>query len=241
MWPVIFQEKHLDENKPRLLAVSAHPDDVEFTSGGSLARWAGEGWAIHLVVCTDGSKGSQKPEDRPLSLATIRREEQKKAAKTLGIHQVSWLGHPDGELDQTTSLVRDLAYHIRIFRPARLLTWDAWRPYQLHPDHRTAGLASLDAVLAAGNPHFFPEQLTKGISPFQVQDVYLYGSDQPDNWIDITNTFEIKMKAIENHQSQVHYLPDLALKMSHCNKDYGGKKGYPYAEAFKLLHPFCDT
>lgn len=241
MWQMIFPKKPLDESIIRLLAVSAHPDDVEFTSGGSLARWADEGWAIHLVVCTDGSKGSQNPEDHPMSLAKIRREEQREAAKVLGIHQVSWLGYPDGELAQVTSLVRDLVYHIRFFQPTRLLTWDAWRPYQLHPDHRVAGLSTLDAVLAAGNPHFYSHQLVDGLISYQVEDVYLYGSDQPDEWVDITNTFDTKMKAIECHKSQVNYLPELAVKMSTCNKDYGGEKGYPYAEAYKVLHPFCDT
>lgn len=230
-----------DDIHPRLLAVSAHPDDVEFTSGGSLARWADEGWTIHLVVCTDGSKGSQNPEGHPMSLATIRREEQRESAKVLGIHEVSWFGYPDGELDQISNLVNNITYHIRNFQPTRLLTWDAWKPYQLHPDHRAAGLASLDAVLAAGNPHFFPEQIKGGLKPYRVKEAYLYGSDQPDKVIDISATFEKKMTAIECHRSQVRNLRDLALQMSHCNQGYGQKYDYTYAEVFKVLRPFCDT
>lgn len=229
-----------DEIIPRLLAISAHPDDVEYTSGGSLARWVDENWIIHLIACTDGSKGSQNPEDNPKTLSDLRLVEQKEAAQVLGIRKVVWLGYPDGELAQATDLVEQLAYQIRIFQPTRLLTWDAWRLYQLHSDHRTAGLAALDAVLAAGNPHFYPKQLAEGLKPYRVEEAYLYGSDHPDKWIDITNTFENKMKAIGCHQSQVDYLPELALKMSHCNKDHGAEKGYTYAEAFKVLHPFCD-
>jgi LmbE family N-acetylglucosaminyl deacetylase len=230
-----------DEIQPRLLAISAHPDDVEFTSGGSLARWASEGWIIHLVVCTDGDKGSQNPDDDPPVLAGVRRAEQEKAARTLGIRRIHWLGYPDGELARGRRLVEQLARHIRFFRPRRLLTWDAWRPYQLHPDHRAAGLAALDAVLAAENPHFYPHQLAEGLRPHQVKEAYLYGSDQHDVVVDITATFERKMAAIECHRSQVEGLRDLALKMTLCNRDYGEGRNYTYAEVFKLLHPFCDT
>lgn len=230
-----------DNIYPRLLAVSAHPDDVEFTSGGSLARWSDEGWIVHLVVCTDGSKGSQNPEDDPQTLAALRREEQEEAAHTLGVRRVIWLGYPDGELAQTGELVEQLARHIRLFRPNRLLTWDAWKPYQLHPDHRAAGLSAMDAVLAAGNPHFFPGHLAEGLKPYRMEEAYLYGSDQPDAVVDITGTFKRKMAAIECHRSQVEGLRDLALKMTLCNQDYGEGRNYAYAEVFKVLHPFCDT
>ncbi len=225
----------------RLLAVSAHPDDIEYTSGGSVSRWSAEGWAVHLVVCTDGSKGSQNPDDDPKSLVNLRRAEQDEAARVLGVHKVIWLGYPDGELLQAADLIEQLAFQIRLIRPKRLLTWDAWRPYQLHPDHRATGLATVDAVLAAGNPHFYSKQLTKELKPHQVGEAFLYGTDQPDQWVNITNTFEVKMKAIECHRSQVDHLPELARRMSHCNKDYGTEKGYTYAEAFKVLYPFCDT
>ncbi len=227
----------------RLLVVSAHPDDAEFTSGGSLARWTSEGWQATLVVCTDGSKGSQDPDDDPKLLSMTRRAEQDRAARLLGIEEIVWLGHPDGELAQTAALHEELAYLIRKHRPHRLLTWDVWRPYQLHPDHRAAGLTTMDAILAAGNPHFYPEQLRPphNTRPHRVEEVYLYGADQPDVWIDITDTLERKMAAIERHQSQVTSLRDMALKMSHCNRERAAGHGYTYAEAFKVLHPFCDT
>lgn len=231
------------EEHRRVLAVSAHPDDVEFTSGGSLARWTTEGWSAHLVVCTDGSKGSQDPQDKPEALARLRRAEQAAAAQALGIAEVIWLGHPDGELARAANLVEELAWQIRRIRPDRLLTWDAWRPYELHPDHRAAGLAAVDAVLAAGNPHFYPQQLraAPGLQAHRVEEVYLFGTDQRDTWVDITATFERKMAAIACHASQVVGLHDLALKMSYCNQGYAQGHGYTYAEVFKVLHPFCDT
>jgi LmbE family N-acetylglucosaminyl deacetylase len=227
----------------RVLAVGAHPDDVEFTSGGSLARWAAEGWSAHLVVCTDGSKGSQDPHDEPVALGRVRRAEQEAAAQALGIAEMIWLGHPDGELSRMPNLVEELAWQIRRVQPDRLLAWDAWRPYELHPDHRAAGLAAVDAVLAASNPHFYPQQLqvAPGLQPHRVEEVYLFGTDQRDIWVDITATFERKMAAIACHASQVVGLRDLALKMSYCNQGYAQGHGYTYAEVFKVLHPFCGT
>lgn len=230
-----------EKTQPRLLAVSAHPDDIEYTSGGSLSRWSAEGWLVHLVVCTDGSKGSQNPDDDPESLVNLRRAEQDEAARVLGVHEMIWLGYPDGELMQAADLIEQLALQIRLTRPTRLLTWDAWRPYQLHPDHRAAGMATMDAILAAGNPHFYPQQLTEEVKPHQVGEAFLYGTNEPNQWVDITKTFEVKMKSIESHLSQVDHLPELALRMSHCNENHGKEKGYAYAEAFKVLYPFCDT
>jgi len=138
----------------------------------------------------------------------------------------------------------------RRFRPRRLLAWDPWRRYELHPDHRAAGLATLDAVVAAGNPHYFPEQIAEGAAPHQVPEVYLYGTGEPDAWLDITITFERKVAAIACHRSQVERMPNpsgrasgqsLTEDMRRCNADYGRASGYAYAEAFKVLHPFCDT
>lgn len=224
-----------------LLAVSAHPDDVEFTSGGSLARWVAEGWRVHLVVCTDGSKGSHDPLVQPCELARLRRQEQEAAGKSLGITQIVWGNYSDGELSRTSDLVEWLTEIFRQVRPYRLLSWDPWKPYQLHPDHRAAGLAVLDAVLAAGNPHFFPAQLARGLRPHRVAEVYLFGADQPDVWVDITATLETKLTAIKQHSSQIDNASELVARMHHCNRDYGVQGGYTYAEAFKVLHPFCDT
>lgn len=125
-----------------ILAVGAHPDDVEFTAGGALAQGIAEGWIAHLVVCTDGGKGSHDPEVNPAALAAQRRKEQLAAAEAVGIAEVIFLDHPDGELGRATVLTETLVRLIRRLRPDRLLSWDPWRRYQLHPDHRVAGLAT---------------------------------------------------------------------------------------------------
>ena len=224
-----------------ILAVSAHPDDVEFTNGGALARWAAEGWTVHLVVCTNGDKGSHDPRVDPTALVARRQEEQHAAAEVLDIAEVVFLNYPDGELTRAPDLVAELARFVRRFRPHRLLAWDPWRRYELHPDHRAAGLATLDATLAAGNPHCFPGQLAEGLTAHQVQEVYLYGAQEPDTWVDIAATLERKLAAIACHRSQVERMPNLAEDMRRCNADYGRESGYAYAEAFKVLRPFCDT
>jgi LmbE family N-acetylglucosaminyl deacetylase len=228
----------------KILVVAAHPDDAEFTSGGSLARWISEGWNVSLIICTDGGKGSQSSENDSANLAKTRQAEQEASARVLGLREVIWLGHPDGQLARlATRLEEQLTQLIRKYRPDRLLAWDAWKPYQLHPDHRTAGQAAMDAILAAGNPHFYIEQFqqTPGLQPHQVREVYLYGTDEPDEWVNITSTFDRKMEAIACHQSQIASLRDLSLQMSRCNRDRGVDHGYAYAEAYKVLHPFCDT
>lgn len=225
----------------RVMAIIAHPDDAEFTCSGTLALWAGQGAEIGYVVCTDGGKGGGDPSLSPEQLAAVRRAEQRAAADLLGAKEVVFLGHPDGELSQVAGLEAELALHIRRFRPDILLTFDPWQPYQLHPDHRVVGLAALNAVLAAGNPRFFPGQLTEGVQAHRAETVYLFSTDQPDAWVDITETFDRKMAAIDCHSSQVGDRPDIAAQVRRCNRDYGQQAGTTYAEAFKMLHPFCET
>ena len=170
-----------------MLVIAAHPDDAEFTSGGSLARWISEGWAVSLIICSDGGKGSQSSEDDPAVLTKTRQTEQEASSHLLGICEVIWLGYPDGQLSQVAiQLEEQLTYLIRKYRPDRLLAWDAWRPYQLHPDHRTAGQAAMDAILSAGNPHFYPEQLqlTPGLQPHRWERFTCSGqTSRMNGWI----------------------------------------------------------
>jgi len=230
----------MSQERPRALIVAAHPDDAEFTCGGTVAKLVREQWQVDHVICTNGDKGSNNPSDSPRQLAQAREREQRVAAQRLGVSKVWFLGHPDGELAHTPTLVVELARLIRADHPDRLFAWDPWRRYQLHPDHRTAGLAALDAVLVAGNPHYFPEQLDP-TRAYRVEEVYLFGSDEPDIRIDITETFAVKMSAIEEHRSQVANIKVVAEQMSQCNRGTGATNDFAYAEAFKVLHPFCEA
>ncbi|MDP3046228.1 MAG: PIG-L deacetylase family protein [Chloroflexota bacterium] len=159
----------------------------------------------------------------------------------MGIADVTFLDHPDGELNRIPDLVAELARLIRHTCPQRVLTWDPWRRYELHPDHRAAGLATLDAILAAGNPHYFPGLLTEGLAAYRVPEAYLYGAEEPDTWVDITATLERKLVAIACHSSQVERASNLVENVRRCNADYGQRCGYTFAETFKVLHPFCHT
>ena len=180
-------------------------------------------------------------EKSPEQLAAVRRAEQRAAADLLGVKEVVFLGHPDGELSRAAGLEAELVLHIRRFRPQVVLTFDPWRPYQLHPDHRAVGLAALSAILAAGNSRYFRGQPAGGVPAHRVETVYLFATDQPDAWVDITETFDRKMAAIDRHRSQVGDRPDIAAQICRCNRDYGRQAGTTYAEAFKVLHPFCET
>lgn len=222
------------------LVIAAHPDDAEFTSGGTIAKLVRAQWQAHLVICTNGDKGSQDPVDSPRQLAVARRREQRAAADVLGVTQVVFLDHPDGELAASPTLVIELARVIRAVHPDRMITWDPWRRYQLHPDHRAAGMAALDALLVAGNPHYFPDHLDPARA-HRVEEVFLFGTDQPNEWVDIGETFEQKIAAIQEHRSQVDDIRAVAKQMSQCNRGMGAPNGFTYAEAFKVLRPFCDA
>jgi LmbE family N-acetylglucosaminyl deacetylase len=230
----------MNDARRRALVIAAHPDDAEFTSGGTIAKLVREQWEVRYVVCTDGDKGSLDSAVSPRALAAIRQQEQRAAAAVLGVADVLFLGHSDGTLTATPTLVVELARVIRQDRPDRLLAWDPWRRYQLHPDHRAAGLAALDAVLAAGNPHYFPEQLDP-TRAYRVEEVLLFGTDQPNDWVDINETFAQKIAAIEEHRSQVDNIDAVAERMQQCNREMGAANGFAYAEAFRVLHPFCEA
>ena len=142
----------------RVLAVDAHPDDVEFGCGATLAKWARAGAEVHLLVLTDGSKGTWDPTADPIALAAERTAEQEAARVALGAVAIHHLGAVDGELHEGPELREQVCAVIRATCPDVLLTHDPWRPYRLHPDHRHGGFLVLDAVVAARDPHFFPGQ-----------------------------------------------------------------------------------
>lgn len=186
----------------RALAIGAHPDDVEFGAGGTLARWAEAGTAIAILVMTDGSKGSWDPAVDRGSLAATRRREAEAAANVLGAATVEFVGEVDGELEASRRLVADLAGRIRRHRPDVVLTHDPWQRYQLHPDHRATGWIAVDAVVAARDPLFFPDQLVEGVGAHRPSALLLWSADEPDHWEDVATTLSRKIEALLCHASQ---------------------------------------
>ena len=182
------------------LAIGAHPDDIEFGAGGTLAKWAADGCVVNHLVCTDGSKGTWDPDQDPAELVAIRQGEQRDAAAALGSSgEVVFLGWPDGELDSSLRQRWQVSYWIRRLRPAVVLGHDPWKRYRLHPDHRHAGLLAVEAVVSARDPLFFPEQ---DVAPHRPDALLLWEADEPDHVEDVTDHVDAKLAALRAHVSQ---------------------------------------
>ena len=184
------------------LAIGAHPDDVEFGCGATLAKWAATGCTVHHLVLTDGSKGTWNPDADVPALIAARREEQREAARRLsGEHagEVVFLGQVDGELSNSLALRGEVARVIRTLRPQVILAHDPWKHYRLHPDHREAGLLACDGIVAARDPHFNREH---GLAPHRPDTLLLWEAEAPDHVEDVAEFLEHKLHALEAHASQ---------------------------------------
>ena len=186
----------------RALSIGAHPDDAEFGAGGTLAIWAAAGCEVTMLIVTDGSKGSWDEGMTHADLIERRREEQHAAGAVLGAARTIMLGHVDGELEYSMDLRAELCLWIRRLRPDVVLTHDPWQRYQLHPDHRVAGLAAVDGVVAARDHLFFADQLSDGVAKHRPDWIYLWSADEPNHWVDIAEVFDTKIDALLTHSSQ---------------------------------------
>jgi LmbE family N-acetylglucosaminyl deacetylase len=183
------------------LAIGAHPDDVEFGCGATLAKWAADGCVVHHLVCTDGSKGSWDPEADTAALVLERQAEQRAAAAALGATgRCVFLGWPDGELESGLRQRWEVAYWIRRLRPTVVLGHDPWKRYRLHPDHRHAGLLAVEGLVAARDPHFFPEQ---DLPHHRPEELLLFEADEPDHVEDVGKWVDAKLLALHAHASQL--------------------------------------
>ena len=221
------------------LVIMAHPDDAEFNVAGTVARWIRDGWRVIYVVCTDGSRGSNDAHMPPSRMKPIRHAEQLKAADILGVHTVVSLDYEDGTLQPTLELRRDLTRLIRRFKPTIVISRDPsvhfYGDYINHPDHRATGEAALYAVFpSAGTRFIFPELLEEGLEPHRVRELFLYGSPEPDVWVDITETVDLKIAALKAHRSQVRADRAEAWIRARAG-DIGKRFGVAYAEQFNRM------
>ena len=222
------------ETLDRVMVIVAHPDDPEFGCAGTVVKWAQAGKQVEYVLLTSGDKGSHDPDLRPGRLAAMREEEQRAAARDLGVKSVLFLRHPDGLLENTLALRRQVCSIIRQQRPHIVMTIDPWRRYQLHPDHRAAGQAALDAIYAAREWFIFPEQLVGDVEPWRVTEVYLFWTDGADYWEDISQCIDARISALTRHATQVGLDTEkLADRIRKHARDAGKDHGYAYAEGFK--------
>jgi LmbE family N-acetylglucosaminyl deacetylase len=237
-----FDEPVPPDRPERAMAIFAHPDDADFTCAGTIARWTRQGTEVVLVVITDGSKGSDDPDLTRDRLIKMRMQEQQHAAELLGVKEVVFLGYEDGALYDTIPVRRDLTRLIRQHKPDAVLCGDptsrfGGKRYINHPDHVAAANAALAAVypLARNRPSF-PELLALGLEPHTVKHVYLSGSSDADLWIDVSETIDQKVAALQQHLSQVP--PDEVGKWVRAwAKRDGADHGYEYAESFRYLAP----
>ena len=183
------------------LAIGAHPDDVEFGCGATLAKWSAAGAVVHHLICTDGSKGSWDPATDAAALVQTRQGEQRAAAAALGATgECVFLDWVDGELESGVEARGEVAHWIRRLRPTVVLGHDPWRRYRLHPDHRHAGLLAVEGVVAARDPHFFPEHELPHHRP---DALLLFEADEPDHVEDVAGFADAKLAALHAHTSQL--------------------------------------
>lgn len=221
------------------LAIFAHADDIEFGIAGTVARWTDAGAQVTYVIVTDNSAGSNEPNADLEELIEIRQQEAIAAAAVVGVKDVRFLGYPDGVLQPTMELRRDLTRIIREVRPQVVLTFDpttviAADFYINHPDHRATGEAALYAVFpSAGTRPIFPELLAEGYEPHNVDRVYLNLSMQFNLTTDISTTIDRKIEALLCHKSQVN--EEAAQWVRKWDADMGQQAGFAYGEIFRQV------
>ncbi len=231
----------LEDQPQRIMAIMAHPDDMEFGVAGTLARWVRQGRQVTYVICTDGSKGTDDPELIPERLVPLRQREQCAAAAHVGAREVVFLPFVDGELDlHVHELRRELVRLMRHHKPHIVLCPDPTMRFRAnrwinHPDHRAAGEAALDAVYPmARNRPSFPELLEEGLEPHVVGEVYLSPTNEPNVWIDIGETIDVKVAALMEHVSQLGGRDMSDLIRDRCKQTADGQP-MQYAEAFRYI------
>ena len=216
--------------------VVAHPDDLEFSSGGTVAKFAKEGKRIILIQVTSGDRGTEDLSFTPETLGATREAEECEAAKRLGISEVEFLREPDGAVVPDLKLRERMTRMIRTYRPDVIVTPDPFRPYALHPDHRAVGMAAHDAVYpTARDPLYYPDHLASGLQSHKTAEIWYFGSDVPDVWIDITGTFDDKINALRAHVTQVGEAVELADRLRGHSSEIAKDQPFELAEAFKVI------
>ena len=233
------------EYTPKIaMSIHAHPDDQDFTVAGTLAKWAAAGCQVICVLITSGDAGSNDlahgASYKPV-LAEIREGEQKAANAVLGIGETVFLRYPDGELEATIPLRRELTRLIRQYRPDVVVTGDPQgvfygNGYINHPDHRAAAQSALYATFpSAGTRLIFTDLLEAGYEPHNVKRVYIHGAEKPDTWVDVSASIGLKVEALKKHVSQVGGWDDLEKTLREWAAEEGKEHGLEYAEAYKVM------
>ena len=230
------------KNNKTILAVAAHPDDVDFGAAGTIAKWVVEGYEAYYLICTRGCKGSADPKMTTGQLAKIRKKEQEEAAKVIGVKKVFFLEHTDGELEPTLTLKEEISKIIRKTKPDTVITFDPAMRYSIsrgyinHPDHIAAGEATLSAVFPLARDRLnFPDHERLGLWSHKVSEVLLFNFDEANFFVDITNTFDKKLAALKCHPSQIGDFGRVKKMVTEWAETTGKRAKCKYAEGFKRL------
>jgi len=230
------------ERPERLMVIVAHPDDADFGPAGTIAGWVRDGSVAHLVCCTSGDAGSDDPRTDPLVLARLRESEQRAAAAHIGYEGVTFLHRPDGALANDLALREQLVRSLRTFKPDAVAAMDPTviihaEGHIQHTDHRAAAMAAVDAVYpAARNAMAFPQlMIDEGLDPHSVRRLYLFFTDHPNAWVDISSTLETKIAALREHVSQVREPDALEERIRSWATEEAGRFGVGAVESFRVV------
>ena len=229
----------------RAMFIFAHPDDIEFGTAGTAARWVQGGAEVAYVLITSGDVGIADLSLTRAEAAAIREQEQRAAAAVTGVQEVIFLGEPDGSLVNTLDLRRKLVRELRRFRPEVVVcgdpsVWFVNGTYVNHPDHRAAAGAAIEAIFpAAGQPHVFQELEEEGLTAHKVRKLYVEGWGGGDTWVNTTSTIDLKIAALRCHASQLReWDPEPMLRQ--WSAEAGKGKEMAYAETFRVITLVSD-
>lgn len=233
-----------DSEVSRVLVVTAHPDDVDFGAGGTIAQWTAKGIEVAYCIATNGDQGGEDPDLPRDQMPVIRQREQRAAGAILGVTDIEFLNYRDGWLEPTIELRKKIVKAIRRVKPDRMIiqsperNWD--RLGASHPDHMAAGEAAIQAVYPdARNRFAFMDLLDEGLEPWRVKEVWVTSMITPNHYIDITETFPKKMAALHAHESQTAHnseLEKMVREWGERNAEAGGLPAGRIAEAFRVVN-----
>lgn len=224
--------------KTDVMVISAHPDDAEFGAAGTVALLIREGKQVMYVVCTNGDKGTSDRTLDPAKLPGMRQKEQRAAADVLGVREVLFLNYPDQGLEDTPEFRKHIVRVIRFYRPEIIVSSDPYRRYLWHRDHRVIGQVVLDAVYPFARDHLaYPDLLEEGLEPHKVKQLLLWGTEDINYRTDITELFDLKIKALRCHESQVKHIshPPLEKRLKDRYRAMAKGMDYELAEAFHKI------
>jgi len=234
-----------DSEIKRVLVVNAHPDDSDFGASGTIAKWIKQGIEVSYVLCTNGDQGGEESGHKKEEMPAIRQREQRAAGAVIGVTDITFLNYVDGHLEPSIALRKDIVRQIRRVKPDRIVcqsperNWD--RIGASHPDHLAAGEATVQAVYPdARNPFAFTDLLEEeNLHPHKVLEIWLMGFANPDHFVDITGTFDLKMATLRAHTSQTAHNPELESMVREWGQRNAGLAEFPegrIAEAFKIVN-----